>query len=115
MAKPSKYLAVYDVTNDRERYRVAKVLEGFGVRIQKSAFECLLSKGRKTRLQDRVEALSLKSGWVGLYRLDPKTKRLALGKVPASPLDESHYAIIIAPPETPPSSQPALSAAPGKP
>ncbi|HEY5481563.1 MAG TPA: CRISPR-associated endonuclease Cas2 [Verrucomicrobiae bacterium] len=40
MARTADYVAVYDVSNDAERTRVAKVLEGFGIRVQMSAFEC---------------------------------------------------------------------------
>lgn len=34
----SQYLAAYDVTNDRQRERVARVLNRYGERIQRSVF-----------------------------------------------------------------------------
>ena len=35
---------IYDVANNKRRYRVIKVLERFGVRVQKSVFEANLSE-----------------------------------------------------------------------
>ena len=42
-------LVAYDVANHRRLYRVAKICKNYGVRIQKSIFECHLS----TRQFDR--------------------------------------------------------------
>lgn len=36
-------LVVYDIANPRRLRRVAKVMQHFGVRVQKSVFECELS------------------------------------------------------------------------
>ena len=33
------YLICYDVVNDRRRNRVSRLLEGYGLRVQKSVFE----------------------------------------------------------------------------
>jgi CRISPR-associated protein Cas2 len=95
MARPSKYVAVYDVTDDAERTRVAKVIEGFGVRVQKSAFECHLTKGARATLERKLAALELKTGFVFLYRVDAKAKRIAIGAVPANPLDDANYAFVV--------------------
>ena len=35
-----KYLVMYDICDDRRRYRVAKLLEAKGIRLQWSVFEC---------------------------------------------------------------------------
>jgi CRISPR-associated protein Cas2 len=95
MPRTAKYVAVYDVTDDAERTHVAKVIEGFGVRVQKSAFECCLTKGARATLERKLAALELKTGFVFLYRLDAKAKRIALGAVPANPLDDANYAFVV--------------------
>lgn len=42
------YAVVYDISSDKERAKVDRILKGFGFRIQKSVFECRLSrKGKK--------------------------------------------------------------------
>ena len=39
MARTADYAAVYEVSSDSERTRVAGVLEGFGIRVQMTSFE----------------------------------------------------------------------------
>ncbi|MBL9139559.1 MAG: CRISPR-associated endonuclease Cas2 [Verrucomicrobiales bacterium] len=95
MSREALYLAVYDVSEDRERNAVAKVLEGFGIRVQKSAFECRLTRGSRATLERRLESLRLQSGFVLLYRLQARSTRAAFGAVPDYPLDDCHYAIVI--------------------
>jgi len=43
-------LVVFDVSCDRRRRRLVKVLSGFGCRTQYSAFECLVRPGDEQRL-----------------------------------------------------------------
>ena len=54
------YLVSFDIVDNRVRYRVVKILKEYGVRVQKSVFEC----GRMTekqflrmkhRLEDRID------------------------------------------------------------
>lgn len=95
MGKPAKHLIVYDVSEDQERLRVAKLIEGFGIRVQKSAFECHLSRGQRETLVRRLNDLALASGYVFVYRLDSRAKRLSAGKAPPNPLDDSNYAFVL--------------------
>ena len=44
----------YDVSDDRRRYRLVKVLEGYGVRVQKSIFECWLLPSQLLELKSRI-------------------------------------------------------------
>ena len=43
-------LAIYDIIDNKRRRKMVKVLESFGVRVQKSAFECVLDKKRYDQL-----------------------------------------------------------------
>lgn len=46
-----KSLVLYDISDDRRRHRVARILGSVGVRLQFSVFECVLrSDGEFTRL-----------------------------------------------------------------
>jgi len=36
-------LVTYDIENDRRRTKIHKVLEGYGISVQYSVFECFLS------------------------------------------------------------------------
>ncbi len=69
MPASSCYTVVYDLSDDRERYRVDKVLKGWGFRVQKSVFECRLSRRERIRLAGLLEGLQLKSGTVRIYRV----------------------------------------------
>lgn len=40
------YVVSYDIASDRTRRKLAKLLEGYGVRIQYSVFECRLTEKR---------------------------------------------------------------------
>ena len=44
----------YDIPDDRRRERLAKTLEGFGYRVQKSVFECEVEPALYQRLKGRV-------------------------------------------------------------
>lgn len=51
-------LVSFDISDDRIRYRAVKLLKGFGVRVQKSVFECpALSERQYLELKDRMEAV----------------------------------------------------------
>lgn len=48
-------VVAYDISDDRRRERVAKILEGFGERVQYSVFECRLDKVQYLRLRHALE------------------------------------------------------------
>jgi CRISPR-associated protein Cas2 len=73
------YAVVYDISNDKERRKVDKILKGFGFRIQKSVFECRLSKKGKVDLVKALERLDIKTGFIKLYRLEYSTKNVCIG------------------------------------
>ena len=51
-------LVCFDISEDRIRYRVVKVLKGFGKRVQKSVFECgNLSEEGFLKMKNRIEDL----------------------------------------------------------
>jgi len=47
----------YDIANDKRRYRVAKLLEGYGVRQLESVFECDLTAPQWTKLKPKLMKL----------------------------------------------------------
>ncbi|MBF0202435.1 MAG: CRISPR-associated endonuclease Cas2 [Desulfamplus sp.] len=49
-------LVCFDIVDDRVRYRVVKTLKGYGVRVQKSVFECSdMTEHRFLKLMADVE------------------------------------------------------------
>jgi CRISPR-associated protein Cas2 len=52
------YLICYDIADDRRRDRVSRFLEGYGLRIQKSVFECVLTPDQSALLQRRLVSVT---------------------------------------------------------
>jgi len=54
MAAIRAYLVCYDISTPKRLRRVAKILEGYGIRIQESVFFCKLSDTMRARLNQEV-------------------------------------------------------------
>lgn len=52
------YLISYDITSNRLRTKVAKILEGYGKRVQYSVFECDLVEKRYEELYEKLLKLT---------------------------------------------------------
>ncbi len=77
------YAIAYDITDDARRNRVARFLEGWGRRVQKSLFECDFSPEELQEVCTWLkELLVLPDDRCHIYRLcgECASKRLALGK-----------------------------------
>ncbi len=94
MKKSSDYAVIYDIGNDRERRRVEKVLKGFGFRIQRSVFECVMDKAGRKELIRQLEDLEVTSGFIKIYRLEYSWKDCTIGKEQPKGIDDD-YAYII--------------------
>lgn len=53
-----RYVISYDIESDRTRRKLAKLLEGYGVRIQYSVFECNLTDKRFQKLYKEIFQLN---------------------------------------------------------
>jgi CRISPR-associated protein Cas2 len=79
---PMRYIIAYDIGDDRRRLRVAKFLEGWGRRVQKSVFECKLSPDELDKIHTRLkQILILDEDRCHLYRLcgECVPKRIVIG------------------------------------
>lgn len=65
------YVISYDIEPDRMRTKLAKLLEGYGVRIQYSVFECSLTEQRFKKLYEEILKLTTKDcpGRVRFYSI----------------------------------------------
>lgn len=52
-----RYLVSYDISNPKRLRKVARALEGFGVRLQYSVFECPLDDVRLAKLKLELQEL----------------------------------------------------------
>lgn len=53
-AKKNFIVIAYDISDDRRRNHVVKLLEKVGLRINLSVFECLLTDGQYAKLQNDI-------------------------------------------------------------
>lgn len=91
MKEQPLYAVVYDVSDDKERRRVDRILTGFGFRVQKSVFECRLGRGDKAQLLAQLEQLKLQTGSIKLYRVYAGTASVVIGQPMHNPDDEPAY------------------------
>lgn len=88
MSRPGHYLVVYDISDNRERQRVSKALEGFGFRIQESVFECRLTTSGKNLLLKSLRKSRPETGFIVLYRLSPEVEPISIGARQRPNLDQ---------------------------
>lgn len=48
------YLVCYDITENKSRYQLDKLLKGFGVRIQRSVYLCKLTTEQQEQLTSKL-------------------------------------------------------------
>lgn len=51
------YVISYDISNNKRRRKIAKLMENYGTRVQYSVFECRLTKARYNELYGRLAEL----------------------------------------------------------
>ena len=90
------YLICYDITNDRRRDRVSRLLEGYGMRVQKSVFECVLTPDQYELLQKRFQTkryLNPNEDQLRFYPLSPRHRKmvLLLGLQPHRQVDDAVF------------------------
>jgi CRISPR-associated endonuclease Cas2 len=74
----SRYIAAYDVSDDRIRQRVARVLGGYGHRIQLSVFEIWLESEELPDFRRRVGSLLGAKDLFDLIPVDVRPQRARL-------------------------------------
>jgi CRISPR-associated protein Cas2 len=90
------YLICYDIVNNRRRDRVSRLLEGYGLRIQKSVFECVLTLDQYDLLQRRLQTkryLNAQEDQIRFYSMSPRHRKLVviLGLQPPHQVDDSVF------------------------
>lgn len=90
------YLICYDVVLDRRRNKVAHLLEGYGMRVQKSVFECVLSPDQREMLQKKLNRyIKPEEDQVRFYPLSPRYRQkvLVLGLQPQREVDDVTFIV----------------------
>ncbi|GAB5046629.1 CRISPR-associated endonuclease Cas2 [Thermodesulfovibrio sp. TK110] len=89
----NEYVVVYDISDDRERLKVDKLLKNYGFRVQKSVFECRLNESLKKKLISELKSLNVKTGFIKIYLLTDILDAKTVGKAAVSIDDKDAFVI----------------------
>lgn len=84
-------LIIYDITDNRKRLKLSKLLLGYGFRIQKSAFEAVVAKKKYQELLQRLPAFASKEDSIRVYKIVGKGQVQSFGK----PMESGEEDIIV--------------------
>ena len=86
-------LVIYDIPDNRRRKKLSDFLEGYGRRVQRSAFECFLSLGEMKKLHGQLaKQVVADEDNVRLYWInaDAMPRTLTLGSLPPQPPPDAY-------------------------
>ena len=66
-------LLIYDVPNDKRRTKLSKLMEGYGRRVQMSAFECKLNSKQHKSMLHNLERMADKDDNIRIYYLSERS------------------------------------------
>lgn len=85
----------YDVSSDRSRLAIAHILMGFGVRVQKSVFECLVDKkGTVATIKELLLPLLSEGDNLRIYTLCPKDRGDIRSNGGQPPQNKTDYLVV---------------------
>ena len=64
---------IYDISSNKKRVKIAKLLKGYGFRIQKSAFEVNLDKPVFAKMQKSLKQFEGNGDSIRIYRIIGKS------------------------------------------
>ena len=73
-------LIIYDIVDNKRRLKLAKFLAGYGFRVQKSAFEALITKKKYKELLERLPAYVSQEDSIRVYKIIGKGQVVSFGK-----------------------------------
>lgn len=73
-------LIIYDIVDNKRRVKFAKLLQGYGVRVQKSAFEAMLPIRKYEKLLSEIPRyINKKEDNIRVYKISGKSQMLSWG------------------------------------
>lgn len=75
-------LVIYDVVNNKKRYRIAKTMKGYGQWVQRSAFECHLTlRQYEKMIRDIMPYFDFEKDLLRIYKLTGQAEIKVYGKI----------------------------------
>ncbi|MGN0241161.1 MAG: CRISPR-associated endonuclease Cas2 [Candidatus Weimeria sp.] len=72
-------LIIYDIVDNKKRTKFAKLMEGFGIRVQKSAFEAKLTARQYQKLLHSIPPYCSNEDTVRVYKIIGKSQVTTFG------------------------------------
>ena len=72
-------LIIYDIIDNKRRTKMVKLLESYGTRVQRSAFEALINRSQYSKIEGIKKTISNEDN-VRIYRLNSSNEVLLLGE-----------------------------------
>ena len=86
-------LVIYDITDNKKRREIVKYLSGYGVRVQRSAFEMLLDKKKTKELKKGLKSFKGDKDKVYIYQFGKFTDITRYGFNPKEKYEEDDFII----------------------
>lgn len=75
-------LVIYDVVDNKKRYRIAKAMKGYGEWVQRSAFECHLTlRQYEKMIRDITPYFNFEQDLLRIYKLTGQAEVKVYGKI----------------------------------
>lgn len=84
-------LIIYDISQNKKRLQLSKLLLGFGFRIQKSAFEAVITKAKYRELLEKLPVFASEEDSIRVYKIIGKGQVCSFGK----PMQEKDEDVIV--------------------
>lgn len=81
-------LVIYDIVDNKRRMKMVKLLESYGSRVQKSAFEVLITDMQEREIKKKIEKIIDPEDNVRLYRLNSSNEVTLFGSSDTAYSDE---------------------------
>ncbi len=83
-----RVLIIYDITEDKPRIKLSKLLSSYGVRVQKSAFEASLNKKQYEKLIFELDRYVGREDSIRVYKLYDDSEVITYGKADEAIFDD---------------------------
>ena len=86
MTQEQLWVIAYDTPCNKRRRKLAKLLKGYGERLQRSVFECLLQPHQVERLRQGLERIAAPQDSVRLWQLSARSPEPLQFGCPVEPI-----------------------------
>lgn len=84
-------VVIYDIISNRRRDILKKLLNSYGNRIQRSAFECVLTREKTEILLKAIDKFVEPDDLIRIYRLNQNVKKVVYGEILVDEIEDFYF------------------------